>query len=56
MVYDLLDSPPPDAGIPDYDIFYFDPLDLSQESESNIKQRAPRAFGTPGALALAAPA
>lgn len=29
----------PGAGIKDYDIFYFDPSDLSEEAESAVQQR-----------------
>ena len=47
-VWNLRDGHQPDAGIRDYDIFYFDPRDLSEASESAINQRARSTFGELG--------
>ena len=43
-VWNRLSGRPPQAGIRDYDIFYFDPDDLSEASELAINQRAQRCF------------
>jgi len=43
-VWNLLGGQPPEAGIRDYDIFYFDPHDLSQGAEQAIQQRAQTLF------------
>ena len=47
-VWNLLGNQPPDAGIRDYDIFYFDPADLSEDAETAVNQRAQNAFGDLG--------
>ncbi len=47
-VWNLLDGRPPEAGIRDYDIFYFDPADLSEAAERAINARAQSTFGDLG--------
>ena len=44
-VWNVLDGRAPTTGITDYDIFYFDPLDLSYEAEDVVVQRAKTIFG-----------
>jgi hypothetical protein len=39
----------PEAGIKDYDIFYFDGLDLSSEGEASVQRRVDGALGRLGA-------
>lgn len=48
-VWNVLDGREPAAGIKDYDIFYFDPEDLSAEAESAIRDHAARLFRDLGA-------
>lgn len=43
-VWNLLDGRPPGAGIRDYDIFYFDPEDLSDRSEQAVNRQAQALF------------
>ncbi|MDI1275073.1 nucleotidyltransferase family protein [Polaromonas sp.] len=43
-VWNLLDGCSPDTGIRDYDIFYFDPKDLSDHSEQAVNRRAQALF------------
>lgn len=47
-VWNLLEGRPPESGIRDYDIFYFDPGDLSEASEHAINRRARDAFAELG--------
>ena len=47
-VWNGLAGRPPQAGIRDYDIFYFDAGDLSKAGEDAINQRAQQAFGELG--------
>ena len=47
-VWNLRAGQLPEAGVRDYDIFYFDPTDLSEVAENAINQRARRAFGDLG--------
>lgn len=43
-VWNLLDGQPPEAGIRDYDIFYFDPRDLSETAEQAVDARVQSRF------------
>ncbi|HQS00698.1 MULTISPECIES: nucleotidyltransferase family protein [unclassified Polaromonas] len=43
-VWNLLDGRAPGAGIRDYDVFYFDPLDLSGEAEQAVNRQAQALF------------
>ena len=43
-VWNRLSDQEPCAGIKDYDIFYFDPTDLSEEAERAVQQRAEGLF------------
>jgi hypothetical protein len=47
-VWNILVGQPPDAGIRDYDIFYFDAGDLSEAAETAVNQQAQRLFGELG--------
>lgn len=47
-VWNLLDGQPPEAGIRDYDIFYFDPDDLTESAEQTVQQRAQSTFAELG--------
>ncbi|WP_397406740.1 nucleotidyltransferase family protein [Polaromonas sp.] len=47
-VWNLLDRRPPGTGIRDYDIFYFDPEDLSDRSEQAVNQQAQTFFSSLG--------
>ena len=47
-VWNLQGDQPPEAGIRDYDIFYFDPGDLSEAAETAINQRAHETFNELG--------
>jgi hypothetical protein len=47
-VWNLRGGQSPEAGVRDYDIFYFDPSDLSEAAEAAINQRARNAFGALG--------
>lgn len=49
-VWNLLGGQPPDAGIRDYDIFYFDGSDLSEAAETAVNLRARQLFGDLGVL------
>lgn len=44
-VWNLLGGQPPEAGIRDYDIFYFDAGDLSEAAEAAVHLRAQQVFG-----------
>jgi hypothetical protein len=44
-VWNRLAQQPPEAGIRDYDIFYFDAGDLSEGAEMAVNQHAQRVFG-----------
>lgn len=43
-VWNVLSSRPPECGIEDYDIFYFDDSDLSWDAEDVVIRRCARAF------------
>lgn len=43
-VWNLLQGQPPDAGIRDHDIFYFDPHDLSETAEHDVGARVQSCF------------
>ena len=43
-VWNVLDGRAPTTGITDYDIFYFDPVDLSYEAEDAVVERASALF------------
>lgn len=43
-VWNMLDGRDPAAGIRDYDVFYFDPTDLSWEAEDAVVRRAATLF------------
>lgn len=43
-VWNRVSGRPPDAGIKDYDIFYYDPTDLSAEAERSVQERADQVF------------
>lgn len=43
-VWNMLDGRDPAAGISDYDVFYFDPTDLSWEAEDAVVRRAATLF------------
>jgi len=43
-VWNVLSDQPPTRGIKDYDLFYFDPYDLSAESEEEINRRGAEFF------------
>ncbi len=43
-VWNLLGNQPPEVGIRDYDIFYFDPDDLTESAEHAVQQRVNEAF------------
>ncbi|GAB3469764.1 nucleotidyltransferase family protein [Kineococcus endophyticus] len=43
-VWNALEERDPGAGINDYDLFYFDPADLSYEAEDAVIQRASHLF------------
>ncbi|GAB3477926.1 nucleotidyltransferase family protein [Polaromonas eurypsychrophila] len=47
-VWNLLGGQPPEAGIRDYDIFYFDVDDLSEAAETAANLRALQIFGDLG--------
>lgn len=47
-VWNLLDGRSPESGIKDYDIFYFDPGDLSEAAEHAINRRAQDVFSELG--------
>jgi hypothetical protein len=47
-VWNLRDGRPPAADIKDYDLFYFDPDDLSAESEQRVQARAEAVLGDLG--------
>ncbi|MHB8247069.1 MAG: nucleotidyltransferase family protein [Acidimicrobiales bacterium] len=44
-VWNVMDGRNPAAGINDYDLFYFDPTDLSWEAEDAVIRRAAALFG-----------
>jgi hypothetical protein len=43
-VWNRISDQEPGVGIKDYDIFYFDPSDLSEEAERAVQQRAENLF------------
>src|SRR4051812_47472462 len=43
-VWNLHDGKPPESGIKDYDLFYFDAGDLSEEAESRIGKRVAHCY------------
>ncbi len=47
-VWNLQDGRPPEAGIKDYDLFYFDGADLSEQAETAIGRRIDACFGDLG--------
>jgi uncharacterized protein len=47
-VWNIQASRPPDAGIKDYDIFYFDPNDLSDSAETQVQARVDSLLGDLG--------
>lgn len=47
-VWNLQASRPPETGIKDYDIFYFDPDDLSAAAEARVQERVDQALETLG--------
>ena len=47
-VWNLRDGRPPAADIKDYDLFYFDPDDLSAEAERRVQARADEVLGDLG--------
>ena len=47
-VWNLQAGRPPEHGIKDWDIFYFDATDLSAEAEARVQQRADRLLGSLG--------
>ncbi len=47
-MWNLEEGQPPEAGIRDYDIFYFDPGDLSEAAETAANLRAQQIFGDLG--------
>src|SRR3954454_5031748 len=44
-VWNVLDGHDPERGIKDYDLFYFDPSDLSWGAENEVIRRCSHAFG-----------
>lgn len=44
-VWNLQAGRPPEEGIKDYDVFYFDATDLSAEAEARVQQRVDRVLG-----------
>src|SRR5262245_56700246 len=48
MVWNIQAGRPPGAGIKDYDIFYFDPDDLSESAESHVQEHANSLLGDLG--------
>ena len=49
-VWNALSGRPPESGIKDYDIFYYDDRDLSWEAEDAVIRRAGTVFGDLGAV------
>ncbi len=47
-VWNLRSGRAPEAGIKDYDLFYFDPADLSAEAEAAVQARADTCFADLG--------
>lgn len=47
-VWNLRDGRPPTADIKDYDLFYFDPGDLSREAEQRVQARVDAVLGDLG--------
>lgn len=47
-VWNLRSSRPPEAGIKDYDLFYFDPVDLSEAAEAAVQARVEALFADLG--------
>ena len=45
-VWNVLDGRDPCAGINDYDLFYFDPSDLSEAAEEEVRRRAALLFAS----------
>jgi uncharacterized protein len=44
-IWNLRDGRAPEHGVKDYDIFYFDPRDLSVAAEERVQQRVDRVLG-----------
>lgn len=47
-VWNLKSGRPPEADIKDYDLFYFDPGDLTEEGEQRVQARVEKAVGDLG--------
>jgi hypothetical protein len=47
-VWNIRSNRAPEAGIKDYDIFYFDASDLTEEAEARVQQRVEAALGKLG--------
>jgi len=45
-VWNVLSGHSPEANIKDYDLVYFDPLDLSEEAEARVNARVQSAFAS----------
>jgi uncharacterized protein len=52
-VWNLRSGAAPQAGIKDYDLFYFDAADLGEEAERNVQQRVDAVLGDLGIVAEA---
>ena len=49
-IWNLVSNKSPESGIKDYDIFYFDPSDLSSEAEEVVQRRVDDLFGDLGVV------
>ena len=47
-IWNLQSGRPPESGIKDYDLFYFDPTDLSKEAEMQVQAHAESVLGDLG--------
>ena len=47
-VWNVKSARPPETGIKDYDLFYFDPADLSEAAETAVGQRVEACFADLG--------
>ncbi|WP_411884266.1 nucleotidyltransferase family protein [Polaromonas sp. YR568] len=47
-VWNVRSGQPPEAHIKDYDLFYFDPTDLSEATEAHVNERAQSCFAGHG--------
>ena len=47
-VWNLRSGNPPEAHIKDYDLFYFDPADLSEAAEAQVNVRVQSCFAGAG--------